>query len=142
MASKLFSVALAFGCGVALVAGLPASPAAAQVLASGQFELQAATEVDPAAVGFNDAFTFRHPVPPGLGPTAGHQLVVRLRDVGRPRQTCGSDHPASGCATVDWALPGQVFRNLVELPTTNGRILLHMRLDGSLGSDPEPAHPE
>ena len=34
---------------------------------------------------------------------AGSRLVLSLRDATRPEQSCESEHPLSGCATVDWS---------------------------------------
>ena len=62
---------------------------------------------------------------------SGRTLSLSLRDLTRPRQRCVSEHPLSGCVTVDWAdFPGRphvpksgVFRN--EL--TVGGVRLHLR---------------
>src|SRR5262249_42721925 len=61
--------------------------------------------------------------------------LVTLRDAGRPGQTCGSEHPLSGCATVDWSdatsrpsvPPGGVFNNSVVLSLATGPLTLFLR---------------
>jgi hypothetical protein len=40
---------------------------------------------------------------PGVALRASSRLVLPLRDLTRPDQTCGSEHPLSGCATADWS---------------------------------------
>lgn len=120
-------------CTAILVWGVPAQ---GQVIASGQFELR-------EGIQFKQ-FTFHHTIPAGLGSTAGRQMAIRLRDLTDPDRTCDADHPLSGCATVDYSLEltGQIFRNLVAVQTTAGPAELHLRLDDTLSSQPEPARPE
>lgn len=71
------------------------------MLASGVFHLPAASSF--GTPGFHEVLTAATTLPDELGATEGWQLVVSLRDASRPGQTCGQDHPLSGCATVDWS---------------------------------------
>ncbi len=75
--------------------------------------------------GFHEVLTASHDLPADLGSGAGLELVLRLWDVRRPDSSCNSNHPLSGCATVDWSdatgrpkVPtGGVFENSI---TFNG----------------------
>ena len=100
--------------------------AADEVLAAGEFALPAAGAFgDP---GFHEGLTAAHRVPPDSGPSAGRRLVLSLRDAGRADVGCASEHPLSGCATVDWSdfegrpgVPdGGVFDNSITLQLASG----------------------
>lgn len=72
--------------------------------------------------------------------TAGARLVISLRDAGRSGQTCSSEHPLSGCATVDWSdsedrprVPrGGVFENSLSLRFASGTRKLFLSESGRL----------
>jgi hypothetical protein len=71
--------------------------------------------------------------------------VLELRDASRPRERCKSDHPLSGCATVDWSddpsrphVPATgVFLNTLTL----GGRRLFLRQSGALASRPDRYEP-
>ena len=96
------------------------------VLAAGEFLLPAASAFGES--GFHEVLAARATLPAGLGATSGLRPVLALRDASRPQQTCGQQHPLSGCATVDWSdsetraavPPGGVFDNRIDLRTTSG----------------------
>ncbi len=108
----------------------------------------AATAIVPAASSFDDpgfhevvevSGTLTDAVP------AGATLVLSLRDAGRPTATCGSEHPLSGCVTVDWSdSPGRphvpsggVFDNHL----TVGDRTWFLSEDGTLADRPDPFAP-
>lgn len=142
--SRVSPVSLVCALGWSLM-GLALAPSGsrleAQVIARGEISLPAATEIG-SGPGFHERILRAHTVPDDLGPTQGRRLVVRLWDSSRPGITCSSEHPVSGCATVDWPLSaGDEFLNRVALVTPSGRRELHLRLDGSLSPDPQPPDP-
>jgi hypothetical protein len=71
--------------------------------------------------GFHQVLVARARLPTEL--PRGTRVVLTLRDVSRPGVRCSSEHPLSGCATVDWAddpsrpkVPsGGVFRNALTM---------------------------
>ncbi len=71
----------------------------------------------------------------------GARLVVSLRDAGRRRIRCSSEHPLSGCATVDWSddpsrpkVPaGGVFENSLTVGPTK----LYLSESGVLARRPD-----
>jgi hypothetical protein len=71
----------------------------AAVLAAGTLALPAANAFGEP--GFHQVLAARARLPRRIPP--GTRLVLSLRDASRPRMTCSSDHPLSGCATVDWS---------------------------------------
>jgi len=112
----------------------------AQVLASGQFDLEASS--GPGDPAFNSALTANHAMPMGLGATSGVEISVGLRDVGRPDLVCDPDGGLfQDCAAVDWPFPGRRGINLVEVETTSGFVTLHLRMTDTLEADPEPDGP-
>ena len=138
----LVSFPLAIALGLALTVGL-SGPTAAQVLATGQFEVAGRIEGEPFSGDIFRRFSARHTLPADLGPTAGRQLAVRLQDISDPDQVCSFDHPLSGCVTVDWTMnPNNVFRNLMTIQTVIGSVEFHLRMNDTLASSPEPAHPQ
>lgn len=117
------------------------------VLAAGTFELPAALAFgDP---GFHEVLTATHTVPSDLGTTSGLRLVIALRDQSRPDVACGSEHPLSGCATVDWSddpdrpnVPaGGVFDNSITLRLTEGPRTFFLSESGGLAGAPDPFVP-
>src|SRR5262249_61737067 len=111
------------------------APASARghLLASGEIHLPAASAFGEP--GFHEPITVNATLPAGIAPNSVRGLVVTLRDAGRPGQTCGSEHPLSGCATVDWSdatsrprvPPGGVFNNSVVLSLATGPLTLFLR---------------
>ena len=159
-------IAAACGCGAVLapagIDSVSASPTAergrhsdaagptiveAQALAAGELHLPAAGSFGEP--GFHEVLTAAPDLPLVLGPTAGLRLVLRLRDAGRPGQTCSRDHPLSGCATVDWSdsasrpgvPPGGVFGNTLTLRLASGERTFFLSESGSLNDGPDPFMP-
>ena len=145
----LVAVTLAVACGSAAtptptIVGSPPDgnvPAATNdslaesvVLASGQFVLPAAGAF--GAPGFHEVLRAEAQVPTDVASLAGSRLVLRLRDLSRPAVTCDSQHPLSGCATVDWSdFPGRpgvpeggAFENRVTLPLASGSRTFYLRV--------------
>jgi hypothetical protein len=114
------------------------------VLASGSFDLPAADSFD--APGFHEVLEFTTAIPAA---SAGGSLIVRLRDVSRPNQTCDSEHPLSGCATVDWsdfedrpAVPsGGVFDNRLSIDLADGTRTWYLSETGALADTPDDYSP-
>jgi hypothetical protein len=88
----------------------------------GAASLGSATVEIPAASAFGDRGF--HEVVEATGVLAesvpsGVTILVLLQDAGRPNRTCDTEHPLSGCVTVDWSdspdrlnvPPGGVFDN-------------------------------
>ena len=113
------------------------------VLAAGELELPAAEAF--GELGFHEVLTAEATLPTDLGPTKGRRLVLRLRDAGRPGQACDTEHPLSGCATVDWSddesrpnVPaGGVFDNRLEL----GGQTFFLSESGALAGVPDQFRP-
>ena len=141
--------------GVAEEAGAAAEPEAASiaveaeeevVLASGMLVLPAAQAFGDA--GFHEVLTAQTTLPDGVV-EAGSRVVLRLRDLTRPGQTCGSEHPLSGCATVDWSdfegrpgVPeGGAFRQRLTLALSDGPRDFFLSEDGDLASAPDAYAP-
>lgn len=113
--------------------------------APGSFDLPAAFELELDSVGFHELISVEGAFPQDLGATDGRELVVALRDVSRPRQTCPRDDvPWDGCASVDWddvdgkrnAPPGGgYFENKLVIQTEDGKRELF--LNRALGISPE-----
>lgn len=118
-----------------------------QSLAVGQFSLPAAMDFgDP---GFHAVVTATVRMPQTLQAPNGRLLVLTLKDAGRPTQTCATDHPLSGCATVDWSdspdrphvPPSGVFINTVTLQLSSGPATLYLSQSGALASTPDVFQP-
>ena len=116
-------------------------------LAIGDFLLPAAGAFgDP---GFHQVITVMARVPANLGSATGSRLVLRLWDAGRPGATCRSEHPLSGCATVDWSdaparpkVPASgVFQNSVTLELVSGPRTFFLGAAGLLQDSPDPFDP-
>ncbi|MCH7737736.1 MAG: hypothetical protein IH872_10105 [Chloroflexi bacterium] len=108
----------------------------------------------PAASSFGDpgfhAILFaKHDLPAGLGSVAGKRLVLKLWDAGRPERNCGSEHPLSGCATVDWSdAPGRpnvpsggVFENSITLQIGASERRYYLSETGEFQDTPEAFDP-
>jgi hypothetical protein len=132
---------------VAPVAAGETARTATQTLTTGQLRLPAAAAFGQP--GFHEVLVATGRVPRRMRATKGLRLVLTLRDAQRPRQTCSSEHPLSGCATVDWSddparpkVPaGGVFRNGLTLRLASGVRTFFLRADGTLSSKPEPYQP-
>jgi hypothetical protein len=115
-----------------------------EVPASGTFDLPAAESFD--APGFHEVLEFMTTIPAA---SAGDNLIVRLRDVSRPTRTCDSEHPLSGCATVDWsdfedrpAVPsGGVFDNRLSIDLADGTRTWYLSETGALADTPDDYSP-
>ena len=119
----------------------------ARILAEGEFRLAAANAFGEP--GFHEVLTATHDLPSGLGSMKGSRLVLKLWDGGRPDLDCGSDHPLSGCATVDWSdAPGRpnvptggVFENSVTLQSADGEHGFSLSESGVLADSPDDFDP-
>jgi hypothetical protein len=125
----------------------PSAPTTGEVLAGGVFSL---VEADAfGQPGFHEVVAVSATLPAAAPPDLGRTLVIRLRDAGRPGQTCAQDHPVSGCATVDWSdspdrpnVPRSgVFDNSLSLPLATGTTTLFLRANGALAASPEAFDP-
>lgn len=132
---------------VLVVLGAPAagraSPTAPGVLLSGSLRLPAATSFE--APGFHEVLVAHGQVPARVAPAPRYRLTLMLRDRGRPRLRCSTDHPLSGCATVDWAddpsrpkVPaGGVFSNRITIRLGRAIETLYLRRSGLLARVPD-----
>lgn len=117
----------------------------AGVLADGTFEVPAADAFgDP---GFHEVVVATATTP--AGGADGRTLVVRLRDTLRPDQACESEHPLSGCVTVDWSdsedrpsVPeGGVFDNHLTVNLVSGPHTFFLSETGVLADEPDVFSP-
>ena len=114
-------------------------------LLEGTFELPAAGGFGEP--GFHETINLSGTLPEAVA-SAG-LLSVRLHDVTRPNQTCGRNHPLSGCGTVDWSdfegrpsVPtGGVFDNRLSIATTAGTVDLFLSETLTLASTPDAYSP-
>ena len=112
-------------------------------LAAGVFQLPAAD--DFGVLGFHEVLTASHDLPADLGSAAGSKLVLKLWDVRRPETSCNSNHPLSGCATVDWSdatgrpkVPtGGVFENSITFQGEEGAHSFFLSELGNLNDAPD-----
>lgn len=116
---------------------------ATAVIVSGVFALPAASAF--GAPGFHEVLiagaSARLPAEIARRPV---RLVLSLRDLSRPGHTCPSDHPLSGCATVDWSdSPSRpkvpvsgVFENSLTIDLQNSPVKLFLSDSGSLQDRP------
>lgn len=119
----------------------------ARRLAAGEFSLPAAGAFGQA--GFHKVLAASGRLPRALGRTSGMRLVVMLRDAGRQNQTCSSEHPLSGCATVDWSdnesrphvPPGGVFDNSLIVRLASGSRKFFLSESGVLADKPDAFSP-
>ena len=103
------------------------------VLFEGEFDLPFTSAIADVP-GWHEPISITGQLPSDLPAISGATLVVALWDASRPDQTCSSQHPLSGCATVDWSdfptrprVPkGGVFDNhlFVELADGIGEFFL------------------
>jgi len=113
----------------------------AAVVAAGTLALPAAQAFGEP--GFHQVLVARATLPREL--PRGARLVLTLRDASRPGIRCSSEHPLSGCATVDWSddpsrpkVPrGGVFRNALAL----GRETYFLSESGRLARRPDAYSP-
>ncbi len=123
----------------------PTTSLATPILASGTFVVPAAAGFgDP---GFHEVVEVVATAPESLG--QGDVLTVRLFDADRPSQTCDSEHPLSGCVTVDWSdseqrpnVPaGGVFDNSLTVELASGVRTFYMSESLALADVPDPFDP-
>ncbi len=116
------------------------------VLAAGTLDVPGAQAFgDP---GFHEPLEISAPIPAGAEGRQG-RLVLRLADAARPGITCESEHPLSGCVTVDWSdfadrpgvPPGGVFDNHLGVVTAEGPELLFLSESGALAASPDDYSP-
>ena len=118
-----------------------------QRLASGEFLLPAANAF--GAPGFHEVLIDVQTLPSDLSVTSGDRLILSLRDLGRPDQSCSREHPLSGCATVDWSdfdgrakvPPGGVFEHSLTLRLASGDHSFFLSESGSLNDTPDSYKP-
>lgn len=150
-----FAVLLAVACVAAASAAASTSSAgrfrhghaAGRIIVRGTLELPAAEAFGEP--GFHEVLTASRRLPANLGPARGLRLVVSLRDAGRPGATCSSQHPLSGCATVDWSddpgrpsvPPGGVFTNSLTLQLASGPRTFFLSESGALRTRPDAFEP-
>lgn len=128
--------------------GPSAAATAPVVLASGVFELPGAGGIGDVP-GFHEELMAEGVLPARLPATGGGTLVLSLRDASRPDITCGSEHPLSGCATVDWSdfeerprVPaGGVFEQRLDLTLATGEQALFLSESGALNAQPDEFSP-
>lgn len=115
------------------------------VVAAGTLDLPAAAEFgDP---GFHEPLFVEGTIPEAAA--AGGRLIVSLRDAERPDQACDSEHPLSGCATVDWSdaetrpnVPsGGVFDNSLTIVTADETLTAYLSESGDLAAEPDAFDP-
>jgi hypothetical protein len=144
--AALLLLILVAGCGGSRSSQIASSPGASvsgTTLASGELRLPAAQAFGEP--GFHAVLTATARLPAMLPSSPRLGLVLELRDVGRPGQTCSQEHPLSGCATVDWAddpgrpnvPPSGVFRNALTVRLASGTRTLFLHESGSLTGMPE-----
>ena len=122
-------------------------PGAARILASGEFRLLAANAFGEP--GFHEVLTATHDLPSDLSSITGKRLVLRLWDAGRPERNCNSEHPLSGCATVDWSdapgrpnvPPGGVFDNSITFQFAAGERNFFLSESSDLNDQPDSFDP-
>ena len=136
-------------------AGSAVLAATEDTAASGSTIVLAAGEVDlPAAQafgepGFHSAIMLVHELEADVTSRDAGRLVVALWDAGRPAQVCDSEHPLSGCATIDWSdaesrpnvPPGGVFDNSITLELESGLQTFFLSETGILHDAPDAFDP-
>ena len=98
--------------------------------------------------GFHEPFVLIGTIPQSAAGLTG-ELVVRLRDAGRPDQTCDRNHPLSGCVTIDWSdfedrpgVPaGGVFDNRLQVVSAGGSVDLFLSERRGLAATPDQYSP-
>lgn len=122
-------------------------PAGATTLSQGVFRLAAASSFDDP--GFHAVVAVSGPVRREVAARGKQRLVLTLRDPGRPEEACTSEHPLSGCATVDWSdaedrphvPPGGVFDNRLTIGLASGARKFYLRESGALATSPGTFEP-
>ena len=118
-----------------------------QQVATGDFSLPAAADfTDP---GFHAVIMTTATVAGNVPVGSTRSLVLTIKDAGRPQQTCASEHPLSGCATVDWSdapdrphVPATgVFINTITLQLSSGPKTLYLSQSGALANQPDTFQP-
>ncbi|MFB3050504.1 MAG: hypothetical protein ACE1Z0_00800, partial [Acidimicrobiia bacterium] len=118
-----------------------------RTLAAGEFDLPAAGAFGEP--GFHEVLTATNDLPSDVGAAQGLKLVLKLWDAGRPEVECSSEHPLSGCATVDWSdfedrpdVPtGGVFDNHLDVVSTSGPVELFLSETDGLAQAPDSYSP-
>ena len=133
--------------------GLPAetlesSEMALTLLASGAFDVPAVQGIKDAP-GFHEVFDATALVPPAIHVGSGSRILIRFRDRTRPHVTCASEHPLSGCVTLDWSdfperprVPaGGAFEQRLTLDAAAGHQDLYLSQSGTLNARPDQYEP-
>lgn len=131
----------------ATVAPASSSPQTSNVIAAGEFQLPAASSFGEP--GFHTPLSATHELTAGQTVINGKKLVLRLWDADRPGRTCDSQHPLSGCATVDWSdAPGRpnvpsggVFENSISLQIGGETRRFFLSESGDLRNSPDAFDP-
>jgi len=126
-----------------------ATPSRPVALLTGTISVEAAQSFEDR--GFHQAVEITGTIATLVSETdsPGATLTVSLWDASRPTQTCGSDHPLSGCVTVDWSdAPSRphvpesgVFANQLTLMTSDGPAVFNLSESGALASNPDEFSP-
>jgi hypothetical protein len=146
---------MALGCGSGVSAPTdPATPptpdpssADGLVLASGELILPGAGNENDS--GNHEVLVARHQLRSDLEGTSGRLLVLSLRDLTRPSQSCPSEEPEDGCATVDWSAdpeeprvpPEGQFVNRLDFELTSGPRRLYLSRSFHLNDVPDRVDP-
>ena len=118
------------------------------VLASGTFEVPAVQGINDAP-GFHEVFDATALVPPSIHVGSGSRILIRFRDRTRPDVTCASEHPLSGCVTLDWSdfperprVPAEgAFEQRLTLDAAAGHQDLFLSQSGTLNARPDHYEP-
>lgn len=116
-------------------------------LVSGTFEIAAASTIGDVP-GFHDTVTAAGTAA-DVSAAAGQILVFRLWDASRPDMVCDSEHPLSGCVTVDWSdfedrpkvPPGGAFTHRVTIALESGPYDFFLSETGALADVPDQYQP-
>jgi len=140
---------IASGCGDGESPIAPPAPGGEtdRVLMSGAFDAPAADSFEDP--GFHQPVLLEGRIPPTASGRRGDPLEVRLWDASRPDQICPSDHPLSGCVTIDWSAdPGGsrvpasgVFDNSLTLEGSDGSFRLFLSEVRGLADTPDIYEP-
>ncbi|MEI7619375.1 MAG: hypothetical protein WCK14_12225 [Actinomycetota bacterium] len=124
------------------------SETALTLLASGAFEVPAVQGIKDAP-GFHEVFDTTALVPAATHVGSGSRILIRFRDRTRPTVTCASEHPLSGCVTLDWSdfperprVPaGGAFEQRLTLDAAAGHQDLYLSQSGTLNAQPDHYEP-
>jgi hypothetical protein len=126
----------------------PSPPSAAGlVLASGELLLPGAGNESDS--GNHEVLVVRHQLRSDLEGTSGQLLVLSLQDLSRPAQSCPSEEPEEGCATIDWSAdpedprvpPGGQFVNRLDFELTSGSRRVYLSRSFHLNDVPDRVDP-